>query len=332
MTVDTVSTETPSTEAQSTSTEAGPADESRIEAGSHAYDDFREALFASGVLFDTGADGVYGYSGTYQRIVTGLDRLVTELGRSAFEPVHFPPVLVRPTFDRTGYLHSFPDLMGSVHVFRGGNKEHRELSKRYDEGGNWPELLEPAEVVLSSAACHSLYPLCTGTLPTGGRYFEIENWCFRHEPSPDPARMVAFRMHELVYVGDADTAQTYRDTMLPQGVQLLADLDLPMDVVPANDPFFGRLGTLKASAQIEENLKLEGVTPICSAEKPTAIISGNCARDHFGEPFAITTSTGEVAHSSCVAFGIDRIALALLHRHGLDPATWPADVRQRLWP
>jgi seryl-tRNA synthetase len=301
------------------------------EASPDPYEEFREALLAAGLLLATGTDGVYGYSATYQRIVNGLDRLVTDLGGDAFEPVHFPPLLVRATFDLTGYLQSFPDLMGSVHVFRGGDREHRELSKRYEEGGNWSELLEPAEVVLSSAACHSLYPLCSGRLPQGGRYYEIENWCFRHEPSTDPARMVAFRMHELVYVGDPETAQEYRDSMLANGLALLSSLGLPMTTVPANDPFFGRVGTILASAQLEENLKLEGVTPICSEERPTAIISGNCARDHFGDPFGIETDDGQVAHSSCVAFGIDRITLALLHRHGLDPIQWPIDVQRRLW-
>jgi len=295
------------------------------------YEEFRQALLERGLLHDTGTPGVYGYSLAYQGIVDAIDRSITRLGAGRYEPVRFPPVLVRSTFDRTGYLHSFPDLMGSVHVFKGGDREHRELSRRYDEGGTWPELLEPAEVVLSSAACHSLYPLCTGTLPADGRSLEINNWCFRHEPSADPARMVAFRMHELVYVGYPDVAQDHRDTVLADGIRLLGDLGLPMSTVPANDPFFGRVGSMLASAQLEENLKLEGTTPICSEERPTAIISGNCARDHFGDPFEIATPDGEVAHSSCVAFGVDRITLALLHRHGLDPEQWPAEVRRRLF-
>jgi seryl-tRNA synthetase len=292
---------------------------------------FRDGLFTHGLLVATGSDGVYGYSRNYQRIVEGLDRLVSRLGGGLFEALQFPPLLVRSTFDRTGYLQSFPDLMGTVLVFRGGDREHRELCRRYEEQENWSELLEPAEVVLSSAACHALYPLCSGRLARGGRYFEIANWCFRHEPSTDPARMMAFRMHELVYVGEPAAAQSFRGMMLAAGLQLLGDLGLPMTTVPANDPFFGRVGTILASAQLEDNLKLEGVTPICSEEHPTAIISGNCAREHFGETFGIETADGQVAHSACVAFGIDRITLALLRRHGFDTARWPMEVQFQLW-
>lgn len=297
-----------------------------------SHDAFRTALFANGLLLATGSAGVYGYSATYQRIVTGVDRLVTDLTDTAFEAVTFPPVLVRSTFDRTGYLESFPDLMGAIQVFRGDERKHRELCRRYEQGTGWAELLEPAEVVMSPAACHPLYPLCAGELRSGGRYFEIENWCFRHEPSADPTRMMAFRMHELVYVGEPPIAQAFRGRMLERAVHVLRALGLPVETVPATDPFFGRVGNLLASAQLEDNQKIEGVTPIFSESEPTAIVSGNCARDHFGGPFGINCSGGGVAHSSCVAFGVDRIALALLHRHGLDPHAWPATVRRSLWP
>jgi hypothetical protein len=59
-------------------------------------------------------------------------------------------------------------------------------------------------------------------------------------------------------------------------------------------------------------------------------MSSNCHRDHFAVPFGIETADGAVAHSACVGFGIERVALALLRRHGLDPARWPAPVRDRL--
>jgi seryl-tRNA synthetase len=296
------------------------------------YLEFHDRLIDAGLLIPTPVDGLYGKSAGYQRVVEGIQASVTRLGGGRFEGVHFPPVLARATFDHTGYLGSFPNLMGSVHIFKGNDRAHAELIRRYEDGGDWTEILEPAEVVLCSAACHAIYPLCTGRLPEGGRRFEIHGYCFRHEPSLDPARMQSFRMHELVYVGDPGTALAHRDKGLADGLQMLRDFGLEMEAVAANDPFFGRLGTILANTQLEDALKIEGVTPICSTENPTAIMSGNYAQDHFGVPFSIETDSGEVAHSSCVAFGIDRITLALLHTHGLDSSRWPHEVQARLWP
>ena len=84
--------------------------------------------------------------------------------------------------------------------------------------------------------------------------------------------------------------------------------------------------------QRNEELKFELVTPAFESGRPTAISSSNCHLDHFGRPFGIETPDGEVAHTACFGFGVDRITLALLDRHGLDPARWPSEVRARLWP
>src|SRR6476469_5326181 len=155
------------------------------------YAAFRDELVAAGLLLPTGVPGLYGRSATYQHIVDGLCRAISRLGavEHCYEQVTFPPLLNRRVFDRTNYLKSFPDLMGSVHVFRGDERQHAELLSRVEAGENWSELLEPAEVVVCSATCHPVYPLCSGVLPEEGRRFEIHGYCFRHEPSVDPARM-----------------------------------------------------------------------------------------------------------------------------------------------
>ena len=44
---------------------------------------------------------------------------------------------------------------------------------------------------------------------------------------------------------------------------------------------------------------------------------------------ASRTADGEVAHTACVGFGMERIALALFRTHGLDPERWPRRVRER---
>src|SRR5271163_2978393 len=82
--------------------------------------------------------------------------------------------------------------------------------------------------------------------------------------------------------------------------------------------------------QVEQALKFELLVPVHSAEAPTACMSFNYHRDHFGATWNIRTADGEVAHTGCVAFGIDRLALALFAAHGIDFAQWPARVRRRL--
>ncbi|HXZ61871.1 MAG TPA: amino acid--[acyl-carrier-protein] ligase [Acidimicrobiales bacterium] len=295
--------------------------------------DFGEALVAAGILYPTGVPGVSGRSQRYLDVVKGLHALVdgwgSELGATQ---VQFPPIVNRTTFEQTNYIQSFPDLMGVVTIFTGDDRDHAELCRRSESGKDWHDLLEPAEVFLASAACHPVYPMCTGTLPAEGRYFNVESYCFRHEPSSDPARMQSFQMHEVVRVGSPDQAQEHRDRGLEHGISLLGRLGLDVTVVTANDPFFGRLGTVMAHNQKDEALKLEGTAPIGSPDHPVAIISGNCHRDHFGTPFSIHTAQGAVAHSACVAFGIDRVTLALFWKHGFEPDGWPAEVRAALWP
>lgn len=156
-------------------------------------------------------------------------------------------------------------------------------------------------------------------------------YCFRHEPAIDPARMQAFRMHEFVYVGNAEGAEAHRDGWIGRAMSVLESIGLDAEAVPANDPFFGRAGKMLASNQLQENLKTELVVRIYGdLDDGTAVVSCNCHREHFGENFAITTPDGEYAHSACVGFGMERIALALLSTHGLDVSEWPSEVRARL--
>jgi seryl-tRNA synthetase len=290
-------------------------------------------IFEEGVLHRTGVDGLYGRSKAYLATTDAVHRIIHHWGSTfGSDVVSFPPVMSRPTFEMTNYLESFPDLMGSVQVFTGGDAQHAELVRRSARGNDLSDLLTPASVVLCPAACHQLYPMLTGSLPPGGRWMDVRAVCFRHEPSTDPMRQLSFEMHEVVFAGDSVPAEAHRDQGLQWGLSMLESLGLPMEAVPASDPFFGRLGSSLTAEQEEQELKLEGVTPSGETAHPVAIMSANCHRDHFGATFAIECASGEVAHSACVAFGIDRIALALFEQHGPRPSDWPRSTREVLWP
>jgi seryl-tRNA synthetase len=244
--------------------------------------------------------------------------------------MRFPPILSRATYAKTDHIETMPQLLGSVHSFSGAEIEHSEMVRKLHDGDDWTGGLTPTDVVLAPAACYPLYPTATGTLPEGGRTVDLRTFVFRHEPSDDPARMQVFRQREYVRLGTPEQAVAHRDEWIRRGLEIHRSLGLAVREELANDPFFGRGGRVMKATQREQNLKYELVVPITSTERPTAITSSNCHLDHFGLAFDIRTSDGEVAHSACVGFGLERVALALFRTHGMDPDDWPADVRSGL--
>ena len=64
--------------------------------------------------------------------------------------------------------------------------------------------------------------------------------------------------------------------------------------------------------------------------EPTALASFNHHLDHFGSTYGIELADGSTAHTACLGFGHERIVLALLRTHGLDPEAWPAEVKEKL--
>ena len=298
-----------------------------------AYVAFRDDLIDDGLLVPMGSDGLFGRGAVFESIVTALDTAIMTLGADNNPTIlRFPPVISRTLIERTDYLKSFPDLLGSVHSFSGSDRDHLALIATAESGGDWAQAFTSTDVVLCPAACYPLYPMSSGqTVPDSGRIYDVVGTCFRREPSIDPARMQSFRQHEQVFIGGESEAMAFRNRWLERGTDLLRQLGLPVEAAIANDPFFGRVGKMLASSQRDQALKWEMVVPICSEEWPTAIASTNAHQDHFGAPFDIRRPGGSAAHSACIGFGLERCTLALLRHHGLDPHLWPSEVRSILW-
>ena len=294
---------------------------------------FLDRLFESGLLIETGVDGLYGRSADFERVIAGLKAAVGRLGAvdGAVE-LEFPPLIPRTTFDRIGYLRNFPQLSGPVFSFQGGEKEFGELLRTLDEGQDYAGQLSQTDVALTPACCYPVYPSQGGQVLEQPKIFQTSQYCFRHEPSPDPMRLQAFRMIENIRIGTPDQVLDWRETWLERAPTLLADLGLDVRSDVANDPFFGRAGRLLSMSQREQQLKIEFLIPVFGEEHPTACASVNYHQEHFGELFDIHTGDGELAHSSCVGFGLERCTVALFATHGTEIDSWPAAVRERLWP
>jgi seryl-tRNA synthetase len=293
----------------------------------------RLAEIAAVLFRPMGALGVRARTGLYESVLEGLAALISRERPAEAEVFRFPPVMSRAQIEVHGYLKSFPDLMGCVCCLEGAEADVRRTVDRFCEGeASWTDDLQVADLVLTPASCYPIYPIAAarGGVPAGGLSFDVGAECFRREPSMDLDRMQSFRMREFVRIGTVEQIQAFRETWMVKAEALAAELGLVSVMSLANDPFFGRGGQLLAASQREQSLKFELLTPVISEEKPTACMSFNYHQEHFGVIWGLTLADGAPAHTGCVAFGMDRLTLALFVRHGLDVAAWPTSVRMLL--
>jgi seryl-tRNA synthetase len=294
--------------------------------------DDRLRRLADTLFRPSGVDGVYARTGLYEGVVEALAALISAHRPAGAEVLRFPPVMSRKQLEKHGYLKSFPNLLGCVSCLSGSEREIRAVVDRFEAGADWTEELGAADLVLAPAACYPVYPMAAerGPVPAGGLIFDVACDCFRREPSRDIDRFQSFRMREYVCIGSPDEIQAFRSEWIERAKGLADTLGLRYRVDLASDPFFGRGGQIVAISQIQQELKFELLVPVRSEEEPTACMSFNYHREHFGHTWGLVTEDGALAHTGCVAFGMDRLAVALFATHGTEIAAWPKGVREAL--
>jgi seryl-tRNA synthetase len=294
---------------------------------------FRTRLIEAGLVFPTGIDGLWGRSGTFEAVFDGLERAITAAGlKDKPEVMRFPPAMAQKTFEKSGYMKNFPHFAGTVHCFCGDDRAHHKLMGQMERGEDWMGNQQPADLVLTPAACYAVYPIVAerGVLGENGHLVDVASYCFRHEPSLEPTRLQLFRMREYVRIGTPEQVLAFRADWMERGQDFVRTLALPFEVDVANDPFFGRAGKLLADNQRMQNLKFELLVPVNDGAGPTACLSFNYHMTYFGDTWNIRTPDGAPAQTACCAFGMERLVLALLRHHGFDLAAWPAGVRATL--
>jgi seryl-tRNA synthetase len=266
-------------------------------------------------VLPTGVPGLLSFTPKFETVMTRLQQALTaENPADSAGPTWYAPVVPRATIERAEYAESFPHLLGTVHAL-----ESETVSA---DGGPDADRV-PTDVVLAPAVCYSVYAQLANQVVDTGREFDAAGYCYRHEATSEVGRFRSFRMREFVTVAGADAAWEWRDAWIARCQALFARLGLACAVEVASDPFFGPGGRFMRSSQVQQNLKFEFVVPVHDCDPGTAIASANGHKDHLGERFAIGFRDEGPAHSACMAFGLERTILALIHAHGDDLADWP---------
>src|SRR5690349_23251461 len=119
----------------------------------------RLEAITSSILQPTDANGVKARTGVYEEVLAGLTALITRHGPAGTEVLRFPPVMSRALLEKSGYLKSFPHLLGCVCSLSGSETNIRQLVEGRTASKDWVDGLAATDLVLTPAACYQVYPL-----------------------------------------------------------------------------------------------------------------------------------------------------------------------------
>ncbi|KAA2250148.1 hypothetical protein F0L68_39075 [Solihabitans fulvus] len=229
-------------------------------------------------------------------------------------PMLYAPLLAVADLDRIDYLNNFPHL-GTAATGLLPEAAKRYSAKSEPTSAIPADDLQDAGYLLPSAACYSVYLNLAGSVIDEVHTVTTVANCFRREDHFDGLRrLLGFSMREVVVVGERDAVLNRLAELKKRVTEFLAEIELPITVAAASDPFFDSSGGRSLMAQLfpvkEEFVFGEGL----------AIGSVNFHRNFFGERCDIRTVGGEPAFSGCVAFGLERWISALTTHFGVGPA------------
>ncbi len=252
------------------------------------------------------------------------------------KPYRFPTLIPARFLDRVNYFRAFPhSLSFATHL-----REDLDVIEDFAEHTHCDcegalttpnSSFAPIQTLLSPAVCYHLYfSLADRPLPGGSLAATAVGSCFRYESSNlvSLERLWNFTMREVIFMGPQPYVLEQREAARQYMQTRLAETGLAYRVESANDPFF--IGEFRQQAIFQSafQLKYEIRARLPFRDSTLAVGSYNYHQDFFGRNLNITLPDGSPVHTGCVAFGLERIALAFLAQFGLDAHQWPKAVRE----
>jgi len=291
--------------------------------------------------------GIFVLGPLLTRLVAYLERRFIELADSfGAQPYRFPTLIPARFLERVKYFSAFPhSLTFATHLRTDLDAiDHFANQAVCDEQGLNvpPEMFAQVNTLLSPAVCYHLYFALAGKpLKDGQLIATAVGNCFRYEASNliSLERLWNFTMREVIFVGTKDFVLDHRELGRLRMNKVFEEMGLAYRVESANDPFFIGEFRRQAAFQSAFQLKYEIRARLPFKDPPSvlktdyatlAVGSYNYHQDFFGRNLDISLPDGSPAHTGCIAFGLERMAFALLSQYGLEMKSWPASIRKAL--
>jgi seryl-tRNA synthetase len=236
--------------------------------------------------------------------------------------------------------HRYPSLIDAAVLRRASvvipsearDRDHPDRETRPSTGAMAIPRLSARDddVSLSPAVCYHVYPEWSGrTLGDTPALLTARGHCYRYEDGNHIPleRLWEFTMREIIVIGTRQQVEDVRQSLVRQAMAFVDMLDLDASIETATDPFFAAGDEGRRLMQQAGALKYELRLAIDANGRAIATASFNHHHDFFGTRFGIRLADDTPAHSGCVAFGLERSALALLAQHGIERDRWPNAAR-----
>jgi len=209
--------------------------------------------------------------------------------RAGARELAVPPLIERSVLERAGYFESFPAAPVDVS----------------DNG------------CMTPATCFHCYAKLSETSLPGPGIWTCIARCRRNEVKKEPGRLQTFTMREIVFMGSAAWVRERRQEWMDRILAFANFFELSVELEPATDSFFagGEARGRKLLQQIK-HLKYELRATVDAKGTQLAISSFNLHEAFFSRRFGFRLADGTDIHSGCVAFGLERWALAFVLKLG----------------
>jgi hypothetical protein len=287
-----------------------------------------EQLLERGDIRQT-AKGSYAYSKLFLKVFQYFGAKIDDYGRSTFDGVReyaFPVLHPISQYEKGGYFENFPHHM----MFQTCIKNDIQILDRFSkegigDGSVFAEMRTP-ENTLRHAACVPVYEMLEGktVLVDCPVEFLVSGTCFRNEGSNvfELSRLNEFHMKEYVFVGAPEQCAERMKAAkrLWDFWQEIFHANTRLDT--ANDSFFASNYKKLQLFQMLGDSKREFKWKIPAYDSYISCGSMNFHRTHFSKPYNIRNEFQDYCYTSCFAFGVERLAFALLSQKGIEPSAW----------
>lgn len=284
-------------------------------------------------------DGVYSYTGLFLSVYRYFSRKIEKFGKENFPGIQeYEESVLYPVdeYERGHYFESFPHHI----MFQTTMRNDMDLLNRFSkEGTTNPEIFSNTSMkrprcVCRHAACVPIYPMLKGQNISEDkpRYFLISGKCFRNEGAnaTELSRLNEFYMKEYVCVGTFEQTMEMIEKARELWHQWIETFGLNATIETANDSFFASSYKKLKIFQIMGASKQEFRVQIPHNDTYCAVSSSNIHRTHFTKTYNIHNENA-ICQSACFAFGVDRLAYALLSQKGLDVDKWDAKTKAEIF-